>query len=104
MLRTQMLRITTQHLTLNTPQSGSFMLICYISIPGKKVIEVNSLHKFIRHFAGGFDQIRDMEGAVQYTASFWAAHLDASVIVGAHIILHNHDSRTIYAIGNPATS
>lgn len=67
------------------PQPGSFISIRYV--PASVILEVQSLHDYIREYIGGRLDVRSMEGMIQQIATDCAAALTVKVTVKARLVI-----------------
>lgn len=67
------------------PQPGSFIRIKYR--PQKKILEVQSLHNYIREYIGGRLDVRSMEGMIQNITQDCANSSGVKVRVKARLII-----------------
>lgn len=82
------------------PQPGSFLRIRYR--PKEKILEVQSLHDYIREYIGGRLDVRSMEGMIQNIAQDSANAAGVKVRVTARLILQPTQNLKLICKAYPA--
>lgn len=83
------------------PQTGSCVKIKYR--PDKTILEVDSLHGYIREYIGGRLDVRSMEGMIQNIAQDCANSVGVKVKVSARIILQPIQKMKLVCTAYPVT-